>query len=121
MKRLVFSLCALLMAGIMCFGINYYLKRSAEDFSKSALKCSQTVRDEKDISVLAQKLEAQWQEKRRIISLFAPEKTFEETEKEIRNIKYSSSIEEFKNQCLKAAELVKRSSEADFPTIENIF
>lgn len=120
MKRLIFSVSILFTVAVICVALNVVLHKTAQDFSEMSEKYVFQAQ-ESNMKVCAQKLEELWDERKAFISIFSPSEIYKEADFEIRRLKYSVSLEEFKRHCRETAELVRRAAGEDIPKIENIF
>lgn len=121
MRRLVFSLCALLFAAALCIFASVLIKKSTSEFSEAILVVAQTTEDESDIKANSEKIEDTWKKKKKPISFFVNDEIFAEADVRIRRLKYSTDIEEFRARCLQASEYVAKTADGELPAIENLF
>ena len=120
MKRLIFSICVIVVVVVTSMFTNTFFKNASLEFSTAAKLYAQKA-DEDSIRQYGEELEDLWEKKKMLISFFSPQAIYEQADREIEKLKYASSLKEFKTQCEKTAELLQKASQTDLPKTDNIF
>ncbi|MBQ7580916.1 MAG: DUF4363 family protein [Clostridia bacterium] len=121
MKRLVFAISALVLTAALCVFSQQNAKRSAAQFCEALDEYCAKAESGEDFGFYAEKLESLWADKREIMLYFANEDEFEEADRQVGELKYSSSPDDFRERCEKAADCVKKTAESRLFRLENIF
>lgn len=120
MRRLVFSICALSLIAASCVCESLILKKITLQLTETIRGYAVTIKNESEIEPFGKAIESDWEKKRKIISMFANEDVFLQADKQIGELKYARSTDDFKLRCASASENVAKTLDSELPKAENI-